>query len=95
MARPRQTIEYKVIPAGQVLTFLGQVVQRNPQPYLVVTATPGPLIAINLLGAFTARRRARRAGAQNFASTANRFWVCWFNRKILSWYYEFTTVPII
>lgn len=95
MARPRETIQYKLIPPGLVLTFVGSVDQRHTQPYIVVTATPGPLVAINLLGAYLARRRARRAGQQNAASTGNRFWVCWFNRKILSWYYEFTTVPIL
>jgi L-amino acid N-acyltransferase YncA len=88
------TILYRSLPPGNVASFISTVVQTRPQPYYVVEASAGAITIISIVGTFSSRRKARRTLANTIAANGLRAWVLWYNRKLGSWYYELTTIPI-
>lgn len=95
MARPKQTIVYRTLPAGVLLTFVSNVTMTRPQPYYVLEATGAIPPVASIVGTYDSRRKARRGLVQAQALMGQRAWVVWFNRKTETWYYEFTTFPAV
>lgn len=94
MARPRQDITYRVVPVGRVLTALQSAEQNARVGYLVFYVL-GPTTPAIFWSAKRSRRLARKEQQRLFAASQVLGWVCWFNARIGSWYYEFSGQLIV